>query len=76
MAIALAATVVNRNAMPATSRMATMLYIHRNTLTYRLQHIKELLKFDFDFEHNTDALFTLYLCICVYQLGYHKDFTS
>lgn len=57
-------------------KTARALYIHRNTLTYRLQHIKELLKFDFDFEHNTDALFTLYLCICVYQLGYHKDFTS
>ena len=57
-------------------KTAKALYIHRNTLSYRLQHIKELLKFDFDFEHNTDALFTLYLCICVYQLGYHKDFTS
>lgn len=54
-------------------RTAKALYIHRNTLTYRLQHIKELLKFDFDFDHNTDAIFTLYLCICVYKLGYHKD---
>ncbi len=54
-------------------KTAKELFIHRNTLTYRLQHIKELLKFDFDFEHNTDALFTLYLCVCVYKLGHHKD---
>ncbi len=54
-------------------KTAKSLYIHRNTLTYRLQHIKELLKFNFDFEHNTDALFTLYLCVCVYKLGYHPN---
>ena len=36
-------------------------------------HLKELLKFDFDFENNTDALFTLYLCICVHELGYRAD---
>ncbi len=52
-------------------KTANALYIHRNTLTYRLQQIKELLKFDFDFEHNIDALLTLYLCVCVYKLGYH-----
>ena len=51
-------------------KTANALYIHRNTLTYRLQCLKELLKFDFDFENNTDALFTLYMCICVYELGY------
>ena len=54
-------------------KTAKALYIHRNTLTYRLQHLKELLKFDFDFENNTDALFTLYLCICVHELGYRAD---
>lgn len=54
-------------------KTANALYIHRNTLTYRLQQIKELLKFDFDFEHNIDALLTLYLCVCVYKLGYHPD---
>ena len=54
-------------------KTAKALYIHRNTLTYRLQHLTELLKFDFDFENNTDALFTLYLCICVHELGYRAD---
>ncbi len=54
-------------------KTANALYIHRNTLTYRLQQIKELLKFDFDFEHNIDALLTLYLCVCVYKLGYHPS---
>ena len=57
-------------------KTAKELFIHRNTLSYRLQHLKELLKFDFDFEHNIDALFTLYLCICVHELGYFKSPTA
>lgn len=50
------------------SRTAEDLFIHRNTLNYRLHQIKELLRFDFDFDNNINALFSLYLAICCYDL--------
>ncbi len=45
------------------SETAKDLFIHRNTLSYRLQQIKELLRFDFSFDNNINALFSLYMGI-------------
>lgn len=47
------------------SETAKQLYLHRNTLSYRLDKIKELLNMDFD---SPNELFSLYLGICAMEL--------